>query len=491
MLFTMWLNLYATRLVLQNLGVDDMGVYGVVGGIVNLFVIFTSGIINTVQRFITFEMGRNEGGLNTVFCTILNVILLLSFIIFILLETLGIWFLYNKINIPSGSEQQAFWVFQFSVLTCIVNLISIPYNALVIAHEKMDAYAFISIIQVVLTCCVAWSLSLINNQRLFAYAALMALVSVIVRVLYQVYCHINFHESHYHIIINRDSIKQIGKFAGVTTVAGILETVYNQLVVLVINWLFGVAINAVYSIALQLKNAVLSFSLNIFKAVSPQITKTYASGELNAHKRLVYWGSKLEAYMIFFIMIPFLFRTKYILNLWLGEAPPYTVEFVQAIVFISLTYAILEPIRASVMATGKINRFMLIPNMLYLVLLPLCYLVTSWTFNPVLFIVIIVIIDIIACIYRVYYALKVVSVLKLKEIIWIVMYPSAKVVAICSLICWGLSNLTEENILGFCLLFALNSISICLVIYATGINIEERNIINKFANQLIIKVWKR
>ena len=159
MLFTMWLNLYATRLVLKNLGVDDMGVYGVVGSVVGLFAVFSSGITNTIQRFITFELGKDVGNVNKVFCSSLNIIFLLSTFIFLLLESVGIWFLNNRVNIPPSSMQAAIWVYQLSVLTCIVNLISIPYNALVIAHEKMDAYALISIIQVILTCVAAYCLS--------------------------------------------------------------------------------------------------------------------------------------------------------------------------------------------------------------------------------------------------------------------------------------------------------------------------------------------
>ena len=150
MLFTMWINLYATRLVLQNLGVEDMGVYGVVGSIVSIFSVFTGGITSAVQRFITFEAGLKEGNVNKVFCTSLNVIFILAGILLVALESAGLWFFYNKINIPEASQEAAFWVFQFSILTCLINLVSIPYNALIIAREKMNAFAGISIIQVIL-----------------------------------------------------------------------------------------------------------------------------------------------------------------------------------------------------------------------------------------------------------------------------------------------------------------------------------------------------
>lgn len=192
MLFTMWLNLYTTRLTLANLGVEDMGVYGVVGSVVSMFAVFSGGIGNAVQRFLTYEIGREGGDPNRVFCSCLNVIFILSFVIFILLEVGGVWFLNNKVNIPDESMEAAKWVFQLSVLTCMINLISIPYNSLIVAHEKMDAFAVISILQVVLTCASAYCLSYFTDGRLLIYAILMAFISILIRIIYQIYCHRKF-----------------------------------------------------------------------------------------------------------------------------------------------------------------------------------------------------------------------------------------------------------------------------------------------------------
>ena len=486
MLFTMWLNLYATRLVLKNLGVEDMGVYGVVGSIVGLFSIIASGITSTIQRFITFELGKVGGEVNKVFCSSLNIIFLLSAFILILLESAGIWFLNNRVNIPQASIDAAFWVYQFSVLTCIVNLINIPYDALVIAHEKMDAYAIISFLQVFLTCAVAYCLSLFDSQRLFVYALLMAVISVLVRLLYQVYCHIKFQESHYHIIIDRGTMKQIGKFAGVSTASGMLNCLYLQGIVLVINWTFGVAINAVYTIALQLKNSVLSFAFNIFKAMSPQITKTYANGEIETHKHLVYSASKLQVYMIFFIMIPFLFRTNFILQLWLDDVPPYMVSYARAIIVLSLLYAIFEPIRTAVLATNKIVKFMIIPNVFYVLSLPICYLFAIWSDSPVVLILSVVAFDVLGCILRTYYALRV-TPLFLKDIMLKVIIPSAKVAVGSVVVCYLLSNHTRENLLGILILLLVNSLILLGIIYLVGINHQERQLVNAVIKKVVVR----
>lgn len=406
MLFTMWINLYATRLTLQNLGVEDMGVYGVVGSIVSLTGVLASGTTNAVQRFLTFELGRKDGEPNAVFCTSLNFVFLLSALTLLVLEVGGLVMLYHKVKIPAESMNAAFWVFQFSVFTCLVNLISIPYNALIIAHERMSAFAGISILQVILNCAAAYSISFFADGRLVWYGGFMAGIGLLVRIVYQVYCHRNFSESRYHFALRKDLLKDLGKFAGVSTFSGVLQVVTAEGLVLVINLTFGAALNAVYAIALQLKNSILSFAMNVYKAISPQITKTYASGEMEHHKALVYTGSKMAVYMLYLIFFPFLFQTDYIMHLWLGKVPPYTVEFAQAMAFVSLTYAAFEPIRSAVLATNRITKFMLVPDSFYLLVLPLGYFVAKLGNNPVFLIVIIVAFDMLTCIVRVCYAVK-------------------------------------------------------------------------------------
>lgn len=485
MLFTMWLNLYTTRLVLANLGVEDMGVYGVVGSITSLFTVFVSGITNAIQRFITFELGKKNGNVNTVFCTSLNIIFLASVVLLILLEVGGVWVLNNKINIPAQSTEAASWVFQLSIITCIINLISIPYNALIIAHEKMDAFATISILQVVLTCATAYCLSMFEQDRLLIYAIFTATISVLIRIIYQIYCHIKFDESKYHLIINKGLIKEIGKYAGVSTISSALQLIANQGITFVINWTFGVAINAVYNIALQLKNSILSFSLNLLKAISPQITKTYASGEIEVHKKLVYSGSKIEVFMIFFIMIPFLFRTDYIMKLWLGNVPEYAISFAKCIVFTSLIYSAFEPIRTAVLATKKITKFMIIPDIFYTSILPISYIIGHASQNPHYIILSIVLLDVVTCILRTYYASQV-SIITIKGCLNKVILPCVKVFTISSILCYIIAYTMPYTIIGLVLIIAINSLILIATIYMTGINKIERNYVKK----IILKTIK-
>lgn len=475
MLFTMWLNLYTTRLTLANLGVEDMGVYGVVGSIVSMFAVFSGGITNAVQRFLTYEIGRNGGNPNGVFCSCLNVIFALSIIILVLLEVCGLWFLNHKVNIPVESMNAAQWVFHLSVLTCMVNLVSVPYNALIVAHEKMDAFAIISILQVILTCASAYCLSYFADNRLFIYALLMTVISIIVRIIYQIYCHYKFDEARYHMIVDKQQILQIGKFAGVSSISGILQVLASQGFIIVINLTFGVAINAVYAIAMQLKNSVLSFALNIHRAIAPQITKTYANGEMETYKKLVYVGSKFQVFLIYFIMVPFLFRTEYIMQLWLGEVPPYTVTYVRCTIFLSLMYTSFETIRTAVYATGNITRFMVWPEAIYLLVLPISYFAGIMTKNPNALIMAMVIYEIFVCFIRIYFATKV-SIVTWHELIKFVMLPCFFVFFLSIIVCFILYKGMPTTLWGLWGLVITNSIALCVFIIIVGLNKQERKL---------------
>lgn len=474
----MWLNLWATRLVLANLGVDDMGVYGVVGSIVSFFSVLTGGVTSAIQRFITFELGRPEGNPSRVFSTSVVVVMVIAVLLIVVLEVFGIFFLDDVINIPANRNEAAFWVYQLSVITAIVNLISIPYNAVVVAHERMDAYAAISIVQVLMNWGAAFCLSWITkDERLVIYAIMLTVTGIIIRVIYQIYCTVKFPESHYHFIFDWPLIRQIGKFTGISTTSNIIQSTAAQGIVLVINWTFGVGINAVYQISLQLKNSVLSFAQNILKAISPQITKTYADGDLARHEKLVYSGSKIEIYMILLILIPFIFRADYIMHLWLGIVPQYTTAFCICSIFLSFTYAGFEPIRTAVLATNRIFKFMIIPDSAYLVsVLTISYAVARFIGNPIMMMVTVVTLDVFSCFIRLWYARKV-TFLRFRPLLCNVIAPIAKVMLLASAVCYFLSWLTKENILGLIVLLIFNSIIMLTIIYLVGINASEKMVV--------------
>lgn len=490
MAFTMWMNLYATRLVLQNLGVEDMGVYGVVGSIVGFSTFFTNGIVTAIQRFITYELGRDEKQVNNVFCTSINVILLLSLVVVLLTESIGLWVLQHKLNIPDASRDAAVWVFHLSILTFVFNLLSIPYNALILAHEKMDAYAAISMLQVFLSCASAYCISFIADSRLLWYAVIMSACGILIRIIYQVYCRRKFAESSYRFYFDPILIRKMCNFAGISTLSTGLYYVRVQGLTFVVNWTFGVAINAVYTLAEQVQNSILSFALNIYRAISPQITKTYAQGDLIKHKKLVYSSSKISAYMIYFIVVPFLFRTEYIMQLWLGNVPEYAVAFVRCTVFVSLCFSFCEPISTAVFATANIRKYSINTSAFELLVLPISYVLCVATGSPVTLMVCVVIFRILSSLMRIYYASKV-TVLRISEMLRQILLPCLMVAAVSCVVCYLLARVTPETLLGLIVLLLVNSIALAGFIYFCGLNQSERRLVTAAIHAVRQKIKKR
>lgn len=493
MFFTMGLNLWATRLVLHNLGADDMGLYGVISGITGLTSIITDGASTAIQRFIVYERGekKNENdNTNKVFCSAVNVTIIFSLIIIIIMEPLS-FFLNDIVNVPLDKKASALYVYQFAIISCILNFISIPYNSLIIAYEKINVYAWISILNVILGWGSAWLLSIFpSNERLKVYGLLCCSTCVIVRICYQAYCHYHFREAKYHFMIDKQMIKKMMNFSGLATFSGALQAISAQTTVIIINWIFGAAINAVYMIALQLKNSVLSFGFNIFKAISPQITKTYAENDKEHCSILVYEGAKIEALMVGAIMIPFIFKSRYILKLWLGDVPQYTQEFCIFTIFISLTYAIIAPISILVQATGRIKRYMTIPDIFYLLTVTvLSFSVSYITKNPVLTIAAIVSTDILCCMIRIIIAQKE-TFLSVKDFTTKVLFPVLTVLFLSAIVCYILTNFLGDNIYGLIILLASNTAILSFLSYFFALTKSEQKFIAKNAEKIILLIKK-
>lgn len=487
MMITMVLNLLTTRFVLQALGVENMGVYGVVGSIVSMFTVCINGLLSTTQRFITFEMGKLNGNVHNVFNTSTNLINLLSIALFFLLEIGGIWMLENNINIPQQSIDAAQWTLQFSILTCILNLNSTTYSALVIAHERMEVWALISILQVILSCVLAYNLSLFaDNERLVYYAVFTFIIQIIVQTSYILYCKWHFPETKYQAKIDKDIVCDMAKYAGASTFSGVLQMLISQGIVLIINWTYGVTINAVYNIGIQVKNSVLSFGMNIFKSIAPQITKTYAAGEYDKHLKLVYSGSKMGIYMIMLILFPFCMYNHLIMELWLGSVPSYTSAFAIAFVFQSLFYAGFEPFRTAVLASGQVAKFFIYSELVHALVLPIGYFVgTHNAVNPIPLVFIIVLMELVYCSSMVWLGTRV-SKLTIPDLLFNVLKPVTIVGILTFILTYLLRQILPTNILGLAIQIGVGSFILLLIIYLTGISSSERIIINN----IIFKILK-
>ena len=376
MLFGMLVSLYTSRVILQTLGVEDYGVYNVVGGVISMFTFLNSAMSSATSRYITFEIGKgNMEQLKKVFSTALQIHAIIALLIVILGETVGLWFLMNELVIPEGRMDAAMWVYQCSVVTAVVTIMSVPYNADIIAHEKMSAFAYISVLEIILKLAIVYLLVLLPFDKLKVYAVLVLMVGLLIRYIYTRYCHKHFEESHYIHRIDKPLLKEMSSFAGWSFWGNLAGILYTQGLNMMLNIFFGPVVNAARGIATQIQSVVTQFVTNFQMALNPQITKTYASGELDKMHSLMFRSARFSFMLLFFLSLPIMLETSYILTLWLGIVPENTVIFARIIIAISLIYTIANPCVIANQATGKVKVYQAVVGGLLLLILPISYIV--------------------------------------------------------------------------------------------------------------------
>ena len=376
MLFGMLVSLYTSRVILQTLGVEDYGVYNVVGGVITMFTFLNSAMSSATSRYITFEIGKgNMEQLKKVFSTSLQIHTIIALLIVILGETVGLWFLMNELVIPDGRMDAAMWVYQCSIVTAVVTIMSVPYNADIIAHEKMSAFAYISLLEIILKLAIVYLLVVLPFDKLKVYAVLVLMVGLLIRYIYTRYCHKHFEESHYIHRIDKPLLKEMSSFAGWSFWGNLSFVLYSQGLNMMLNIFFGPIVNAARGIASQIQGVVQQFVSNFQMALNPQITKTYASGELDKMHSLMFRSARFSFMLLFFLSLPIMLETNYILSLWLGIVPENTVIFARIIIAISLIYTTANPCVIANQATGKVKVYQTVVGGLLLLILPISYIV--------------------------------------------------------------------------------------------------------------------
>ena len=383
MLLTMVVSLYTSRVILNALGVEDFGIYNVVGGVVAMFTVISGSLSAAISRFITYELGKgDQSKLNKIFSASVTIQLLLSLIIVVLIESVGVRFLNAKMTIPADRITAANWVLQFSIITFVINLISIPYNAAIIAHERMSAFAYISILEAICKLAIAFLIMVSPMDKLVFYAILMCVVSVIVRFTYGHYCKKHFTECTYHFHWDKDILKKMFGFAGWNFIGAASGVLRDQGGNIIINLFFGPTVNAARGIAVQVNAAVVGFINNFMTALNPQITKSYASGENEYMLTLIYQGARLSFYMLLLLSLPIFLNTHYILFLWLRLVPDYAVLFVQLILMFALSESISQPLITAMLATGNIKKYQIVVGGMQLMNLPVSYILLRLGYPP-------------------------------------------------------------------------------------------------------------
>lgn len=383
MLFMMAVSLYTSRVVLAALGVEDFGIYNVVGGIITLFSFLNGAMSSSTQRYITFELGRRDmSRLQSVFQTSVNIHLLVAFFILLLGETVGLWFFYEKMVIPTLRMAAAFWVYQFSILTMMVMVVSVPYNAVIVAHERMSAFAYISVFEALSKLGIVYLLYVTKSDRLIVYAALLCLMQLLVRVVYGCYCRRHFEEVRCRWGWNGELFKEMSCFGGWNLWGGFAAVLFSQGLNILLNLFFGPAVNAARGIAVQVQGAVNQFSINFQTAINPQITKSYAVGDYAYMHSLIFRSSRFTFLLLATISLPVLLETEMILQLWLETVPAYTVIFVRLILGITIIDAMAGSLMVAAQATGRVRIYQSVVGGILLFIVPLSYIVLKLGASP-------------------------------------------------------------------------------------------------------------
>ncbi len=401
MFITMAVSLYTSRIVLNTLGVDDFGIYNVVGGVVAMFSLLSGSLSASVSRFLTFELGKgNTNQLRKIFSTSIVIHVALALVVLILAESIGIWFLNTKMNIPESRIVAANWVMQFSIFTFVVNIISVPYNATIIAHEHMKAFAYISIVEVLLKLAVVYLLYVLLFDKLIIYSLMIFAVALIIRIIYGIYCKSNFEECKLKFSFDKQILKEMTGFAGWNFIGASAGVMRNEGVNVALNLFCGPAVNAARGISFQVSAAINAFVTNFMTALNPQITKSYASGDHKYSLTLVYQGARLSFYMLLLLSLPIIFEAEQVLTIWLKIVPAHTVNFVRLVLLFTLTETLSRTMITAMLATGNIRNYQIIVGGLQLMNFPFSYLLLKIGLLPEITMIVSIVISICCLIAR-------------------------------------------------------------------------------------------
>lgn len=487
MLFLMAIGFYTSRVILEALGVEDFGIYNVVGGFVALFAILSKSLSGAASRFLNFEMGRgNAEKLSKVFSTTVSIQIFLALIIAIIAEIFGMWFVNSKMVIPPDRLYATNWVFQFSVLTFCANLLMVPYHAAIIAHERMNVFAYISIFEGIAKLLICYLLFVSPTDKLILYCILMFLIQVVVCLANYIYCIRKFKECKYHFVKDKNLLLQIFSYATWNTIGTSSAILRNQGGNVLINLFAGPTVNAARAIANQVLHAVHGFVENFFVALKPQITKSYASGDRDYMMMLIFQGSRLSFYVLLLLCLPILINTDYLLHLWLKTVPDHSVLFVQLTLIFTMIESISNPLITAQLATGKIRDYQLVVGGLQLMNLPISYICLKLGAIPETILIVAIVIGVLCLFFRLWMLRKMISI-NIGDFAYKVLLNCLLVTTVSFIFPILLSQNMPKSFLAFIIITLISIVCTTTSILFVGCQKSERQLLWT----KIIVLWKR
>lgn len=488
MLFMLIVSLYTSRVVLNTLGVIDYGIFNVVGGVIAMLGFLTGSLAGASSRFITFDLGQGDiDNMKRTFGNIKSIHYILAGVILFLSETVGLWFMTAKLQIPLERSIAAFWVYQFSIFSSIMAVISVPYNATIIAHEKMSAFAYISIVDAVLKLLIVYSLIVISYDKLIIYAFLIFCIQIFDQIVYIVYCSKNFEETKSKCCYDKAIFRDIFIYAGWTMNGNLAVVGYTQGLNVLLNMFFGPAVNTARGIAVQVQGVCQQFCGNFQMALNPQLTKSYAKGDITSMHSLLIKSSKFSFYILYIIAVPLMFEANMVLKLWLGIVPEHTVSFLRLILVVGLLYTIANPIVVSVHATGKLKKFQIIEGTMLLMIVPIAYLLLKvFGIVPEIVFVVHIIVEICTQYARVRIVLPMIQ-MKLRTYLREVILPIIMVAIISPILPYLLYKNIDQSFLSFLALCSLCVVCISATVFYVGCEKSEQD----FLTSRVLGIYKK
>lgn len=489
MILTMLVSLYTSRVVLNVLGVSDYGTYNVVGGVVTMFGFFNSAMVSATQRFLSYELGRNDYvQLRKTFNATLIIHSVIAILIFILAETIGLWFVNTQLNLPEGRMEAAHWVYHFSVLSFMVSIIQVPFNSIIIARERMSVYAYMSILEVVLKLIIVFVLTWIAFDKLKLYGILLFTVSFIVASIYRIYCLKQFDETRFKLVKDRDLYKTLISYSGWNLFGNIAAVAKGQGVSIILNIFFGTVVNAAQGVANQVSAAVTSFVGNFQMASNPQIIKSYAAEDKAYMTNLVIRTSKFSFYLLFILTLPVMLEIEYILKLWLKLVPDYTAVFTILILINALIDTVSGPLMTSLQATGKIKVYQSVVGILLILILPISYLFFKLGFPPESTFFVCISIAIVAFVFRVLLTKRQIPEFSTRQFLQEILIRNIPVILLSVLIPWMIRINMQ---VGFTRLMIVTFTSLTIstiTIYLIGLKSNEKAFVRDAMNTFVSKI---
>ena len=475
MLFLMLISLYTSRVILDALGVEDYGIYNVVGGFVSMFALISAALTSACSRFLNFELGKGDPERqNIVFSTAVTIQWGLAIVVAVLSEAIGIWYVNNVMVLPPERLTAANWCFQFSIFNFCMNLITVPYNASIIAHEKMKAFAYVSIFQGIAQLGISFMVYYEPFDRLVFYALMLMILQFLIRYMYQAYCRKHFKECHYRFVMDKPLLKHMFSYSLWHLIGNGAAVLKNHGVNLVLNYFFGPAVNAARGIATHVDAAINQFVSNFMMAMNPQITKSYATGDTQYMFSLINSGARFSFYLLLLLSLPIIINADFILNIWLKEVPTYAVEFSQLTLVAMLIASLSKPLITAQNATGDVRNYQIVVGGVELLNLPFSFICLYFGMNPTSVVFVSIVINIASLGVRLFMLPQTLHGFKPVAFFKIVIWRCAEVAIIASLIPLFTHSLLSDDVIGFIISLLVCLVYPALIVFYIGCSKSER-----------------